>query len=295
MKQGDYVTRISYGRDLVFKIEKIEGNLAILRGIEYRLLADAPLSDLVPADDPFTPEEQSNTRFRETVEKLQGFMRAMTARTREGASQFLPPESHGVGQEHYFEVPGKVLHLDGDPAYLRKSMELYNKLRVPVEGHYIQEYRMAEALYRLLPQIEPDILVITGHDGMYKGNRGGSPYSLKNYKNSANFVEAVKMARQFERNRDSLIIIAGACQSHFEALLQAGANFASSPGRILIHALDPVQIASKIAYTPVKETVRMKEMIEHTMSGIKGIGGIETRGCYRIGVPGFWKNSVAEQ
>ena len=34
-----------------------------------------------------------------------------------------------------------------------------------------------------------------------------------------------------------LIIVAGACQSHFEALLQAGANFASSPGSVLIHAL----------------------------------------------------------
>lgn len=149
---------------------------------------------------------------------------------------------------------------------------------------------MSEALYRLLPRVQPNILVITGHDGMYKTTRGDtSSYTLDNYKNSANFVEAVKIARQFERNMDTMIIVAGACQSHFEALLQAGANFASSPGRILIHALDPVQIASKVAYTSMKETVRMAEMIEHTMSGIRGIGGIETRGCYRIGVPGFGK------
>lgn len=31
-----------------------------------------------------------------------------------------------------------------------------------------------------------------------------------------------------------LVIFAGACQSYFEAIISAGANFASSPARILI-------------------------------------------------------------
>jgi spore coat assembly protein len=288
MKQGDYVARISYGRDVVFRIEEIIGATAILRGVEYRLLADAPLTDLEIVGDPFTPPD---SRHRDALEHLRNFKRQASERIRQIASQFMAGPGSGDEADHYFEVPGKVLHLDGDAAYLRKSLELYGELRVPVEGYYVHEARMPEALYRLLPKVNPNIVVITGHDGMYKTKREETPYALENYKNSGNFVEAVKIARQFERNMDALIIIAGACQSHFEALLQAGANFASSPGRILIHALDPVQIAAKIAYTSMRDTVRMREMVEHTISGIRGIGGIETRGCYRVGVPGFRKLS----
>jgi spore coat assembly protein len=284
MKQGDYVARKSYGRDVVFRIEEIVGTIAVLRGVEYRLLADAPLDDLEIADDPFTPPDN---RWRDALEHLRDYRRLATARIREIAGPFMAGPDGDEEADRYFEVPGKVLHLDGDAAYLRKSLELYGELRVPVEGYFVHEARMPEALYRLLPRSNPNIVVITGHDGMYKTKRSEAAYALENYKNSGNFVEAVKIARQFERNMDALIIIAGACQSHFEALLQAGANFASSPGRILIHALDPVQIAAKIAYTSMRETVRMREMVAHTMSGIRGIGGIETRGCYRLGVPGF--------
>ena len=94
------------------------------------------------------------------------------------------------------------------------------------------------------------------------------------------------MARQYERNRDSLIIVAGACQSHFEALLRAGANFASSPARILIHALDPLCIAAKLSYTPTRETISMLDIMD-TVIGLEGPGGVETRGSYRMGVPGI--------
>lgn len=108
---------------------------------------------------------------------------------------------------------------------------------------------------------------------------------LSSYKNSHNFVNAVRVARQYEKNRDGLVIVAGACQSHFEALLQAGANFASSPARVLIHALDPLCIAAKVAFTPIHETVNIVDVIGLTHSGLEGLGGLETRGSYRKGVP----------
>ena len=76
--------------------------------------------------------------------------------------------------------------------YLRKSMQLYGELRVPAEGFYIPEAQMAEALHRLLPQIKPDIVVITGHDGIFKHRKGGGPSNLVSYKNSQNFVNAVR-------------------------------------------------------------------------------------------------------
>jgi spore coat assembly protein len=146
---------------------------------------------------------------------------------------------------------------------------------------------MSEALKQLLPQKKPDILVITGHDGILKDRKNRDLHDLQSYKNSHNFVKAVEVAREYERNKDSLVIIAGACQSFFEALLQAGANFASSPARVLIHALDPLYIAAKVSFTSIKDIVQMMDIVKHTMSGLEGLGGMETRGSYRLGVPGL--------
>ena len=47
----------------------------------------------------------------------------------------------------------------------------------------------------------------------------------------------MKEARKFEKDLDSLVIFAGACQSMM-MLIEAGANYASAPYRVLIHALD---------------------------------------------------------
>ncbi len=283
MKQGDLVTRKSYGGDVIFKIEQLERARAILRGVEFRLLADAPLSDLTTANqaDAYDYPRSRTPQYEESMRKL-GLSRAELHEKNQ--QTFIHKEKAG---STYFEVPGKVLHLDGDPAYLRKSMSLYGELRVPAEGYYINEAQMADALYRLLPQIKPDILVITGHDGILKNRKNGDMSSLSSYKNSIHFVNAVHTARQFERNRDSLTIIAGACQSHFEALLQAGANFASSPARVLIHALDPLCIAAKTAYTSIKDTISMMDVIDLTVTGLDGLGGVETRGSYRMGIPGI--------
>lgn len=82
-----------------------------------------------------------------------------------------------------------------------------------------------------------------------------------------------------------MIIFAGACQSHYEALIRAGANFASSPRRVLIHAYDPVFIAEKVAFTPFNQMVPIKEALNDTVTGVDGVGGIETRGRLRIGYP----------
>jgi spore coat assembly protein len=82
-----------------------------------------------------------------------------------------------------------------------------------------------------------------------------------------------------------LVIFAGACQSHYEAILAAGANFASSPQRILIHAFDPVFVVEKIAYSNIHEVLSINDIIDNTITGMDGIGGIETRGRLRVGYP----------
>jgi spore coat assembly protein len=278
MKQGDFVIRKSYGGDVLFRIDTFKPNAAIIKGTDYRLLADSPLSDLSVVNDPDSLGASRQVRIKVTE--------SMRRMQREQAQLTGSADRIGVPiLQHYFEIPGKVLHLDGDGGYMTKSMQIYEQLRVPAYGVHSHESTMAELLFRLLPQVKPDIVVITGHDGVLKNRPQGSYQQLSSYKNSQNFVNAVRVAREYERNRDGLIIVAGACQSHFEALLQAGANFASSPGRILIHALDPVYVAIKASFTSIKDTVSLTEAIQGTISGPDGVGGIETFGKYRVGLP----------
>lgn len=278
MKQGDLVVRKSYGGDMLFRLAAFAGQQAVLRGMDYRLLADAPVSDLQTVRN---PDELGGTRLAR-LHADESLRRMSEMRNRQfglsGSAAHLSDRA-----QPYFEWPGKVLHLDGDMNYLNKSMQVYRQLRVPAEGVHCHESQMSQVLARLLPQFHPDIVVITGHDGVLKQKQ--DLQQLGSYKNSLNFVNAVNVAREYDRSRDSLIVVAGACQSHFEALLHAGANFASSPGRIMIHALDPVYVAVRAAFTPFRETINIADVIAHTISGRQGVGGIETMGRYRVGVP----------
>ncbi|MGE6231212.1 sporulation peptidase YabG [Paenibacillus chitinolyticus] len=281
MRQGDLATRKSYGNDIIFRIQEIDTTRAILRGVDFRLLADAPISDLsrvTAARDSDFPRVNL-PRVGETIRSIRQFRQELYQLNDHLVRNKLPENTQ------YFEMPGKILHLDGDPNYLRKSMNLYGELRIPAEGFYVNESQMAATLQRLLPQVKPDIVVLTGHDGLLKNRKKLDVHQLDSYKNSLHFVRAVQVARQYQNNRDALTIVAGACQSHFEALLQAGANFASSPARVLIHALDPLCIAAKASYTSIRETVSMADLAGVTVTGLDGVGGIETRGSYRLGVP----------
>ncbi|GKS14350.1 sporulation peptidase YabG [Paenibacillus chitinolyticus] len=281
MRQGDLATRKSYGNDIIFRIQEIDTTRAILRGVDFRLLADAPISDLsrvTAARDSDFPRVNL-PRVGETIRSIRQFRQELYQLNDNLVRNKLPENTQ------YFEMPGKILHLDGDPNYLRKSMNLYGELRIPAEGFYVNESQMAATLQRLLPQVKPDIVVVTGHDGLLKNRKKLDVHQLDSYKNSLHFVRAVQVARQYQNNRDALTIVAGACQSHFEALLQAGANFASSPARVLIHALDPLCIAAKASYTSIRETVSMADLAGVTVTGLDGVGGIETRGSYRLGVP----------
>ena len=105
------------------------------------------------------------------------------------------------------------------------------------------------------------------------------------YRHSKHFVQTVREARRKIPHLDQLVIFAGACQSHFESLIHAGANFASSPSRVNIHALDPVYIVARISFTPFMERINVWDVLRNTLTGEKGLGGIETRGILRTGMP----------
>jgi spore coat assembly protein len=180
-------------------------------------------------------------------------------------------------------MPGKVLHLDGDPEYLKICLDVYTKLGIPAIGKAIPENLQYKEVRSLLEQYNPSILVITGHDALI--NSKGSKKDLKNYKNTSSFIKAIKEARKYDPSLDSLVIFAGACQSNYEELIKAGANFASSPSRVMIHALDPLLVVEKIACSRIDKVVPLEEVLGHTVTGMKGVGGIETRGKFRLTMP----------
>ena len=254
-KVGDLVSRISHNNDVLFKIVSINNNVAKLLGVNVRLEADANIDDLVISNN--------NENDREIIEG--------------NINNFL------FDRDNYFYLPGKILHIDGDEDYLERSMNFYKSIGIKANGLCLEEKEISFKIDDLIKEYRPDIIVITGHDAYYK--KKGNKEDINSYKNSSNFVKAIKEARRLEKNQDKLIIVAGACQSDYEELIRAGANFASSPKRINIHALDPAIIASSIAFSDKNQSIDIIKLIEKTKYGSDGIGGIITNGTMYVGYP----------
>ena len=248
---GDLVTRKSHNNDTVFKIVSINNDIVYLKGLYVRLCADSNIDDLV-----LSTETEDDFSFSE--ENL-------------------------LDRSDFFYLPGRILHIDGDGEYLDRCLKFYKDSGIYAIGKRINEEDISTELPRLLDTYKPDIVIITGHDAFYE--KKGNPNNINNYKNSKFFVRAIKSARLFEKSHDKLIIIAGACQSDYEDLIKAGANFASSPKRVNIHALDPAIIAVNVALTKRNEPIDLKRVLSKTKYGSDGIGGIITNGLMYVGFP----------
>ena len=255
---GDYVTRNSYNNDIIFKITVIEGTTCELIGFSVRLVADSDISDLVKCDIKRDIEEENEFMERVKEKKIDD-------------------------RSDYFYLPGKILHIDGDKEYLNKCMKYYKSINLMAMGINEIEENIPYKIKEYLNEYNPSIIVITGHDAYYK--KRGNTNDINAYKNSKNFVQAVIEARKYEKSHEKLIIIAGACQSDYEELIKAGANFASSPKRINIHALDPAIIASSMSLSDINQDIDLKEIINKTKYGKEGIGGIITKGTMYRGYP----------
>ena len=250
---GDFVTRKSYHNDIIFKIINVDGDKVYLKGVDVRLLADAPINDL----NAYKNEVKDDFNIKLDEPKLD--------------------------RDEYFYLPGKILHLDGDGEYLDRCLKFYKDKKVYAIGKKIKEENMPSQVSILLKEYKPDILVITGHDAYNK--KSGDIYNIDNYKNSTNFVKTVKNARKYERSHDKLVIISGACQSDYEDLIKAGSNFASSPKRINIHALDPAIIATCVAITERNKQIDLISLLNKTKYGADGMGGIICNGLMYVGFP----------
>lgn len=254
IEKGDYVTRKSYNHDTCFKVINIKDGIYYLKGVEVRLYADSLYDDLKKIEKPVDDDFERGKKAEEIDT-----------------------------DDDYFYLPGKILHVDGDSDYLDKCLKFYKKSSCFAIGKRINEENMYEQIPLLLKEYKPDVIIITGHDAYLK--KSGDPNSLKSYKNTENFIKAVKAARNYEKSHEKLIIIAGACQSYYEELIKAGANFASSPKRVNIHALDPAIIAVTLALTERSREIDLKNLLDKTKYGSAGMGGIITNGLMYVGYP----------
>ena len=60
MNIGDLVVRKSYGGDVTFRVEGLQSDAAVIKGTEFRLLADSPVDDLIQV-----PYEPQNAKTRQ--------------------------------------------------------------------------------------------------------------------------------------------------------------------------------------------------------------------------------------
>jgi sporulation peptidase YabG len=280
MEIGDIVVRKSYGRDVTFKVidisEKNGELLYTIKGINLRLIADSPVEDLEKVDENKLSDNEKglNRKINSNIKKI-----VLNRLDNKGYREYRQKNDNGLS----FGRPGRVLHIDGDKNYLTQCLNLYKQLSIEAYGKVIKEEEQPAQIVALTEEIRPDIVVLTGHDALIKGTNNYG--DINSYKNSKYFIQSVVNLRKYEPDYDDLVIFAGACQSYYEGILDAGANFASSPNRVLIHCLDPVFLCEKLAYTSVEKIVSIKEALENTITGTKGIGGLQTRGKYREGYP----------
>ncbi len=257
IKKGDYVTRKSYNNDTTFLVINVKNNIYYLKGVDVRLYADSYLNDLVKVKKPVNLNDEKF--ITEVKDELL------------------------MDRSDFFFLPPKLLHIDGDSSYLERCLNFYKEANVLAIGKNIEEKNIASELPALLEEIKPDIVIITGHDAYYR--KKGDIKDIHNYKNTENFVKAVNVARKYEKSHEKLVIIAGACQSNYEELIKAGANFASSPKRVNIHALDPAIIALTLALTERGKEIDLVSMLAKTKYGKDGMGGIKSTGLMYVGYP----------
>ena len=87
IKVGDYVTRISHGHDMIFKVIGIEDGICYLKGANVRLYADSDIEDLVRTDFKMSDDKDIVDRIKDTT---------------------------SLDRDDYFYLPGKILHIDAD-------------------------------------------------------------------------------------------------------------------------------------------------------------------------------------
>lgn len=184
IKKGDIVGRYSYGNDILFFVDRIiktskNEKIAILKGINIRIEADAPIEDLKKFN------EKETDKFIRGIEKN---------------------IYNKIGKNKSLEYTGKILHLDGDKRYSEKTIKYYKKIGLNAIVKNVPESKQPQYVIPLLIKYNPDILIITGHDSMIKNDK--DYLDIYNYRNSKYFINSVLNARKWQNSSDKLVIFA---------------------------------------------------------------------------------------
>ncbi len=144
IKKGDIVARKSYGKDIIFKIDRIiklknGESYCILKGLTVRIEADSPLNDV---------EIVEEKRIISTEKRIEDLINKRI-------------NDNKKNNRNYSIKTGKILHLDGDRKYSEKSARYYRKMGLNAIVKNIPENRQASMVGYLLEKYNPDILVIT--------------------------------------------------------------------------------------------------------------------------------------
>jgi len=206
-KKGDIVGRISYNKDVIFEIKNIikmsdNRKLAILKGITDRIEADSYLEDLELID-----KRTVNLRIKSLEDEMQKRIEKCLKEPQyciNVAKKIFGMKSEEKrGQKVIYT--GKILHLDGDKRYAEKSVRYYKSLGLNVVVKNIPENKQALLVKGLLDRYVPDILIVTGHDGMIKKQTAYN--DLYNYRNSKYFINTVNEARKWCSNNNKDLAI----------------------------------------------------------------------------------------
>ncbi len=276
MLKGDIVSLERQGQQLLYKVEDIDDEKVVLKGLFHR-------TSIVRSREDTKLKVVSES---DTINFAQNAIKANEAKIKE----ILKDRNNNLPKNKSFMKP-KLLHIDADENYLAICMKFYEVMGIEAYGYVFDEPTQPRRVRELLKKHAPDILVVTGHDVDRDDNQ---VYEVKDYENSTYYVDTTKQARLYEPSKNGLVIIAGACQSDYERIMGAGANFASSPARIMIDVLDPSYIANSIAYTYFTETVTPEEAVRYTTTKSKGFGGVETNGVLRQIEPEFSFKQIKE-
>lgn len=285
IKVGDIVSRKSYGCDILFKVKElhVDGDMAILRGTTARLEATAPIHDLVRV----SKKDQARFALEHAAiakQRTQRLQRVMSMQG-ERALRTNSAKSESV------VCKGRIMHLDGDSDYVAECQAFYNSLNVTAQCVYVPEIEQEDKVDVLCREFKADIVVLTGHDGKFKHLDESD--ELKHYHNTKAFLRAVQAVRSVRPDKDDLAVVAGACQSYYEVLIAGGANYASSPSRILIDIFDPCIVAVQIAGVGVHDFLQPESAVKATVGQGKGMGGLETKGKARVLYPAIkWEGNA---
>ncbi len=252
---GDLVVFKTDVNKYIYKVTEINeiAEELLLVGYSYRMIKWAKYDEVEKASsEDIKKENNKNDRYYKSIVK-------------------------GSKERQAKVIFGRVLHIDGDQEFLNNCLQLYEELHIPHVGLHLHEKETAKLIQDIMQHITPDIVVITGHDS-YNGN---GKADLENYENSQSFLAAIREIRKLYGYQE-VTIIAGACESHFEALMGSGANFASSPKRINTHTYDPAVVAIKVATTSTHKVVDFNNILKYIENGRAAIGGIETLGKMRL-------------